>query len=75
MIGAWAGFVGAIFLPRLNIFAAFISEDLASVLESAAILGLIAVILQVVAGVLLVLLIQHIEAVVAARAAARVSAA
>jgi hypothetical protein len=75
MIGAWAGFVGAIFLPRLNIFAAFISEDLASVFESAAILGLIAVILQVVAGVLLVLLIQHIEAVVAARAEARVPAA
>jgi hypothetical protein len=69
MIGAWLAFVGAIFLPRLNIFAGFIAPELGDAVGRIAILGLLAVVLQVIGGVLLVMLIQHIEAVVADRRA------
>jgi hypothetical protein len=67
MIGAWLCFVGAIFLPRLNIFASFIAPELGDAVASIGLLGLVAIVLQVFGGVLLVMLIQHIEAVVAAR--------
>jgi hypothetical protein len=69
MIGAWLCFVGAIFLPRLNIFASFIAPELGDAIASIGLIGLVAVVLQVIGGILLVMLIQHIEAVVAARRA------
>jgi hypothetical protein len=75
LIASWLAFVSAIFLPRLNIFVAFVSEDLAAVIEGAAILGLISVVLQALGGVFLVLLMGHVESVQAARAASTVAAA
>jgi hypothetical protein len=69
MIGAWLCFVGAIFLPRLNIFAGFIAPELGDAIASIGLIGLVAVVLQVIGGIQLVMLIQHIEAVVAARRA------
>jgi hypothetical protein len=75
MIASWLGFVTAIFLPRLNIFVAFVSEDLAAVIEGAAILGLVSVILQAIGGLFLVLLIEHIQSVQAARAASTAATA
>jgi hypothetical protein len=75
LIASWLCFVSAIFLPRLNIFVAFVSEDLAAVIEGAAILGLISVVLQAIGGVVLAMLIGHIESVQAARAASTGTAA
>lgn len=69
MIGAWLCFVGAIFLPRLNIFAGLIAPELGDAVASISVIGLIAIVLQVIGGIQLVMLIQHLEAVIAARRA------
>jgi hypothetical protein len=69
MVGAWLALVGAILLPRLNIFARLIAPELGDALENIAIIGLVAIVLQAIGGVLLVLLTQHIESVAASRAA------
>jgi hypothetical protein len=70
MIGAWLCLVGAILLPRLNVAAALIAPELGEAVESIAVIGLVAIVLQAVGGVLLFMLTQHIESVAAARAAA-----
>lgn len=70
MIGAWLCLVGAILLPRLNVFASLIAPELGDALEGIAVIGLVALILQAIGGVLLFMLTQHLEAVAATRAAA-----
>jgi hypothetical protein len=70
MIGAWLCLVGAVLLPRLNIFARLIAPELGDALENIAIIGLVALVLQAIGGVLLFMLTQHIESVAAERAAA-----